>query len=189
MSRFAVSACAALALAIIPGCGEKSDSFQAYDQAPASDGSHGGHSHAHEVGPHGGVIVELAEDHSVHGEVVFEEGSGVLTFFVLGSDLKTPAPADEIKFEVEDDTSETELPVTPSPLEGETAESCSRFTVDVSGLKDLKSVEDLHAHVHVKIGDKELEGGLEHDHDHDHDHDKDAADHHDDEAGHEHDKK
>ncbi|MFK7821866.1 MAG: hypothetical protein AB8G99_24420 [Planctomycetaceae bacterium] len=180
------------------GCAdEKGEDFTPYEDAAESDGSHGGHSHAHEEGPHGGKILELADDHSVHGELCLNEDGKSMTFYVLGGDLKTPKPAESIKFEIEEEADEKVLPSTPSPLEGEEDGKCSRFTIDASSLGSL-DLDHMEAHVHVMIDGTEFEGGLEHDHDHgdhgDHDghgHDEggdDPKDGHDDHAGHDHDK-
>ncbi len=188
------------------GCGDTSSTYESYDEAATSDGSHGS-SHSHEHGPHDGHVLELASDHSVHGELCLDEGGKSMTFYVLGSDLKTPLPAESIKFEVDTDDDEVELASTANPLEGEEEGKCSRFTVDSSSLGELKDLESVHAHVHVMIDGKEFEGALEHNHGHgdeghghdDHDdhgehghkegdgHDHDEKGHHDAEDGHDHD--
>ena len=55
------------------------------DQAPAAEE----HEHHHE-GPNGGHVVELSDDHSVHGEFVIDTTAKVARFYLLGEDLKTP---------------------------------------------------------------------------------------------------
>ena len=176
------------------GCGEPDKGTVSYGDAAESDGSHGGHSHSHEEGPHGGKVLELSSNHSVHGELCLDEGGKSLTFYVLGGDLKTPKPAESIEFEIEEGDDEKELPSTPNPLEGEEEGKCSRFTIDVSSLESV-DLDHMHAHVHVMIDGEEFEGGLEHDHDHahgdhddhgDHGHDDDHKEGHDDD--HDHDK-
>lgn len=191
----------ALVATVFIGCGDgESSTYQSYEKAAESDGSHGGHSHAHEAGPHGGHIIELASDHSVHGEVCLDEGGKSLTFYVLGGDLKTPKVAESIEFEVEEGDEEKELPSTPKPLDGEEG-GASCFSIDSSSLGELKDLEHLHAHVHVIIGGQEYEGAVSHDHAHGahaegkdkddhggHDHDGDEhGDKHDAEKGHDHD--
>lgn len=189
MKRFYLGLTLSLAATVLIGCGDTTDTYESYDKAATSDGSHGGHSHAHEEGPHHGHILELASDHSVHGELCLDEGGKSLTFYVLGGDLKTPKLAESIEFEVEDGDDETELTSTANPLEGEEDGKCSRFTIDSSSLGEMKDLESLHAHVHVIIDGQEYEGALEHDHEHGHEdgHDHDDDDHHGDEDGHDHD--
>lgn len=173
---FILTLCAAFMI----GCGDtKSDSdYTSFDETTKSDGSHGGHSHAHEKGPHGGKILELSSNHEYHGELCMDEGGKSLTFYVLGGDIKTPVPADSIEFEVDkEDGEEAELPSTPKPLEGEADGKSSVYSIDISSLGEV-DLDHFAAHVHVMVDGKELEGGLKHDHDHGHeegahgDHDK-----------------
>ncbi len=180
----------ALAAAGMIGCAdsEKGDAdYTSFDDTGVSDGSHGGHSHAHEEGPHGGKIIELATDHSYHGELCKSDDGKSLMFFVLGSDLKTPVPADSIEFEVDKDGEEAELPSTAKPLDGEAEGKSSVYSIDISSLGDV-DLDHFAAHVHVMVDGKELEGGLAHDHDHGHeDHGDDHDDHdHDGDEHHEH---
>lgn len=152
--------------ALFIGCGESEQEFKEYDKAAQSEGTHGGHSHAHEHGPHDGHIIELTTDHKYHGELCLDEGGKSMTFYVLGSDLKTAVLADSIEFEIEEGDEEKALPSTPNPLEGEPEGKASRFTIDSSSLGELKDLESVHGHVHVVIDGTEFEGGLSHDHDH-----------------------
>lgn len=179
----------ALAATVLIGCGDDS-SFEEYDTAPTSDGTHGGHSHEGEAGPHGGSIVELASDHSVHGEACLDEGGKSVTFYILGGDLKSPMVAESLEFEIDEGDDEKHLPVTPKPLDGETDGKASAFVVDTSSLGVLENLDHLHAHVHVVIDGQEYEGAVAGDHDHDahgegHEDHADGDDHdHDDHAGH-----
>ncbi len=187
MSKSLFGASLALLATALIGCGESTD-YQTYDAAAESDGSHGGHSHAHEEGPHGGKIVELASDHSVHGEVCLDEGGKSLTFYILGGDLKTPKLAESIEFEVDEDGDEKELPSTPKPLEGEEDGKCSCFTVDSSSLGEMKDLEHLHAHVHVIIEGQEYKGAVaDHEHDDHAAHGEEGHEDHDEHEGHDHD--
>lgn len=193
-----------LTATVLIGCGE-STTYESYDEAATSDGSHGGHGHAHEHGPHDGHVLELASDHSVHGELCLDEGGKSMTFYVLGPDLKTPLPAESIEFEIDKDDDEVELPATAMPLDGEEDGKSSRFSIDSSMLGELTDLESVHAHVHVMIDGEEFKGALEHNHgdeghahgdheehgEHGHKegdgHDHDEAGHHDDKDGHGHD--
>jgi hypothetical protein len=202
MSKLRNSLCglglAFVAMAFVGCADEKGEDFTSYGDAAESDGSHGGHSHAHEEGPHGGKILELTDNHSVHGELCLNEDGKGLTFYVLGGDLKTPKPAESFKFEIDEEAGEKVLPSTPAPLDGEEDGKSSRFTIDTTSLGEV-DLDHMAAHVHVTIDGTEFEGGLAHDHDHgdhadhgdhdDHDdHDHDHDDHKEDHDDHDHDK-
>ena len=124
-----------------------------------------GQDHHHE-GPHGGHVVELAEDHSIHGEFVVDSAANVARFYVLGADLKSTIEATEVVFHAETaDGGEAEVKMTPAGG----GEKGSEFTAPLDGLPS-KDIEQLHGHFHVTVEGKELAGDLTHDHDHDHDH-------------------
>ncbi|QDT66698.1 hypothetical protein [Calycomorphotria hydatis] len=168
-----------LALALVTGCNQEGD-YQEYNESEEhahDDEAH--HDHGHHEGPHGGHVIELTDDHSVHGEFVIADGKGIL--YLLGGDLKTPVMADAVNFnqgehaEVEVDTVMTQV----DPVDGK----ASVFEVDVTALPS-DDIEKVEGHFHVFSDGKEMMGKLSHDHghdDHDHGHDHDHGEHdHDD---------
>jgi hypothetical protein len=146
------------------------------EQAPPAEE----HAHHHE-GPNGGHVVELSDDHSVHGEFVVDAEAKVAKFFILGEDLKTPLEATAVTMHAEGaEGEEAEVVFEPA---GE-AEAASEFTAALDQLPG-SDVEQLFGHFHVTVDGKELAGDLAHDHDHDHDHDH-GHDHEHAEGEHEH---
>ena len=134
-----------------------------YADAEVAPADHDEHEHHHE-GPHGGHIVELAGDHSVHGEFVLDTEGKVARLYLYGEDLKTPVQATAVTFHAEGDNGE-EQEVTMEPAGG--AESASEFTASIDQLPS-GDIEQLFGHFHVTVDGKELSGDLAHDHDHDH---------------------
>jgi hypothetical protein len=163
------------------GCpSDKADDAKPYGDAPINTDTHGHHHDHHHEGPHGGHVIELTDDHSVHLEVTFNKDDRSITLYVLGEDLKTPIPVkvDEIQFELDaEDGSEIDLALTPQPLDGESEGTSSVFVVSGELVPaTIDDIEKLHGHVHITVDGKELFGELDHDHDHDdHDHDHDKA--------------
>lgn len=196
LSRLFQFSLALIALALFVGCPAKEkEDYQAYNDADKNEAGHDhdhghSHDHEHEAGPHGGHIVELTDDHSVHLEVTLDPSDRKVTLFLLGGDLETPLPVkvDEIEFELDqEDGNEVELVLTPQPLEGEAEGMASVFIAAGDKIPaTVTDIEKLHGHVHVTVNGKELTGGLEHDHDEDahedDDHGHDDADHDHDEA-------
>lgn len=127
------------------------------EQAPADHDDH----HHHE-GPHGGHVIELTDDHSVHGEFVVDAEGKVARLYLLGEDLKTPVEATAVTFHAESETGE-EVEVAMQPTGG--TGSASEFTAALDQLPS-SDIEQLFGHFHVTVGDKELSGDLAHDHDH-----------------------
>lgn len=130
------------------------------------------HGHVH-AAPHGGHLVELG-DHQYNLEVLYPDGDGNLSLYVLDAHAENPVmvAASDIEFEVDGaDGNETELELTAvEPQDGK----ASQFTAPASALGDVKDVEGLHAHAHVTIDGTEYTGGLDHDHE---DGDHDEAEH------------
>jgi hypothetical protein len=124
------------------------------------------HDHHHHEGPHGGHVVELTDDHSVHGEFVIDTTANVARFYVLGEDLQTPVEATAVTMHVEGQDGE-EVELAFQPVGG--GESASEFTIPLDQLP-THDIEQLHAHFHVTVEGEELHGDLSHDHDHHHDH-------------------
>ena len=171
------------------GC--SSDEGQVYD---AADPMNHDDEHAHveadhaDVGPHGGAIVELTADHSVHGELVLDGGAaGRGTFYLLGGDLKTPVEAEGVALFADDPDTGAETNIDLDPA----ADGGWSFTRGLLPGDD----DDVEGRVRVRLADGgELNGAFDtgahagHDHD-DHDHDDHGHDDHgeDDHAGHDHD--
>lgn len=140
--------------------------------AESEANAHDEHDHAHEHGPHGGHVVELADDHSTHGEFVVDEAGKVAKFYVLGGDLKTPVEATAVTMHAETaEGGENEVAFTP--VGG--GEKASEFTAPLDQFPTA-DVEKMHGHFHVTVAGKELNGDLSHDHDHEdgHDHEEHA---------------
>lgn len=127
------------------------------EQAPASHDEH-----EHHEGTHGGHVVELSKDHTVHGEFVVDAEGKVARFYVTGEDLKTPVEATAVAMHVEGDNGE-EQTVEFEPAGG--GDKGSEFTAELDKLP-TSDVEQLHGHFHVTVDGKELSGDLAHDHDH-----------------------
>lgn len=122
--------------------------------------------HAHHEGPHGGHIVELGGDHSVHGEFVVDADAKLARLYLFGEDLKTPVEATSVVFHAEGEQGE-EQEVTMEAAGG--AEKASEFTAALDQLPS-SDIEQLSGHLHVTVDGKELAGDLTHDHDHEHEH-------------------
>ncbi len=163
------------------GCADSGGNYQEVtpEAAKAAADSHD-HGHAHAHGPNGGDLVELG-DHSIHAEVVFDEGSGKLDVYLLGEDAKTAHPVDlteiTLSFAHGDETEDFKL--TAAPLEGEAESQSSRFTIT-----DKEIAEEFHEHtdgayLHFSISGKEYKGEVHHHHDH-------SGHAHGDHAGHDH---
>ena len=178
MRKFLGFATSTLLVVALVGCNkpENATPYADAEEAPAGGGEHG---HAH--GPHGGHIVELAEDHSVHGEFVIDEAAKVATFYVLGEDLKTPVEASAVSMHAT--TAEGEATVEFKPAGG--GETASEFTIALDQLP-TSDIEALEGHFHVTADGKELAGELTHDHGHKHDHEHAEGEHEHSEGEHEH---
>lgn len=187
----------------ITGCG--SSEYNDYSDAPKSDSSASGHSHAEgHAGAHGGEVIEFDAAHAHHAELVFDEQTRDLTLYFYGAEIGEAQPAEDLDFHLEGDGEEIHVDCTASPLDGETDETASRFVVAGSTLpEEVTSLHDLEGHFHVTMDGQDFVGSFghhHHDHDEDHeehgdhddhgDHDEDGEDHsddHDDEADHDHD--
>ena len=163
MRKYGWLAASALLVGALIGCNQEGDAvpYADADQAPAG---HEEHVHAHE-GPHGGHVVELTEDHSVHGEFVIDEEAKLARFYLLGEDLETPIEGTAVSMHATTEAGEAE--VTFEPAGG--AESASEFTLPLDQLPST-DIEALEGHFHVTADGQELSGDLAHDHGHDHDH-------------------
>lgn len=177
---FALGCCLA-----ISGC-DSSGSFNDYSDAPQSENTETGHSHAH-AAAHGGQVIEFDAAHAHHAELVFDEQTRDLTLYFYGAEIGVAHPAEGLVFELEKDGEEIHLDCTASPLEGETDVSASRFVVAGAELPEhVKSLHDLEGHFHVTLDGQDFLGSFGHHHG-DHDDHGDHGDHgdHDDHGEHE----
>ena len=147
----------------VVGCNSQQDATP-YGEAEQAEASHDEHEHHHE-GTHGGHVVELSDDHSVHGEFVVDAEAKVARFYVTGEDLKTPVEATAVTMHAEGENGEeAEIAFEPA-----TPEKASEFTVALDQLPS-SDIEQLHGHFHVTVNGEELAGDLAHDHGHEHEH-------------------
>ncbi len=140
-----------------------------YAEAEKAEAAHDEHEHHHE-GAHGGHVIELSDDHKVHGEFVIDAAAKVGRFYVTGEDLKTPVEATAVMIHTEGDGGE-EMEVPLEAVGG--GEKASEFTIALDKLPS-SDIEQLHGHFHVTVGGEELSGDLSHDHDHAHEHEEHA---------------
>ncbi|MCA9064498.1 MAG: hypothetical protein KDA96_15615 [Planctomycetaceae bacterium] len=154
--------------------------LQDYEHAELNDHSDHDHDHAHE-GAHGGHLHELDDAHKYHAELVFAADSRDITLYFYGSEVGTGVPASDVVLELHrGDEGLLELKAEASPLDGETAETCSRFVVAGSQLPEgITSEEQLNGHFVVRIDNQDLMAQLSA-------HDHDEHGHHDDHEGHDH---
>lgn len=149
-------------LILVAGCGSKEG-----DPAVMAFGHHGSPAD-HEIeearaailtnGPHGGHVYKIGKSGEYHAEMVFEPDSRNITLFFSGSDSGKPWPASDIIFEPEVDGRPVILKAIPSPLEGETPETCSRFIIEGRTLPEkIVQEEQLEGHFHVTFDGKEFQ--------------------------------
>ncbi len=166
--------CSFLAVA---GC-DSSEQFSTYEEAPLSENSPAGH-HQH-AGAYGGHVIEFDATHAHHAEMLFDEDTRDITLYFYGATIGEGHPAEGLVFELEKGDDELHLDSTPLPLEGETAETSSRFVIAGSEVPpEIKAEDDLYGHFHVTLDGQDFRGSFGHD-DHDHsEHGDDHVDHDD----------
>jgi hypothetical protein len=171
---------------IIAGCGKPKENFQTVSEADAKKAEENSKkeaaSHVHKA-PHGGELIEIG-DHQYNVELVLADGS--LTAYVLGGHAEESIAIKQktLVFDIEDDEGgEVGIKLEADPQEGDDDGLSSRFVAKADAVPDtLKSLEDVHGHVHINIFDKEFVGELDHDEEgHDHDNEDKG---HDDDKGH-----
>ncbi len=170
---------AALVSVGLLGCADSGSGYQEVtpEAAKAAADSHD-HDHSHAHGPNGGDLVELG-DHSIHAEVVFDEGSGKFDVYLLGDDAKAAHPVSltelTLSFAHGDDSEDFTLAA--APLDGEPEGQSSRFSITSKEIAEEFHEHSEGAHLHFSIDGKEYKGEVHHHHDHaGHDH-GDHADH------------
>lgn len=147
-----------IGLLAVCGCGggtpttvDQSD--QGYDAA------HDHHGHAHHAhgagGPHGGNIIELG-DEEYHVEWVHNDETGVLTLYVLDSEMREEVPieASEIRIRRILDDVETSVAL---PAFGDEAKSARFEVADKELIEALKMAgKGVDAHLSVEIQGKQF---------------------------------
>lgn len=169
----ALSACGSFLLAGCQDQGSESPAANAGTSAGSTSHSAEDHGHSGQEGKHGGTVIELDDAHRYHAELTLDAATRDVTLYFYGSEIGVAKAATGLEFELEKDGDELMVESKASPLDGETAEACSRFVVAGSALPEsVKAVGDLEGHFHIIIDGKEYVGDLpgHHDHDHDHDH-------------------
>ena len=152
--------CSFLAIA---GC-DSSDQFSSYEEAPLSEDTHTGH----HQGAHGGHVIEFDAAHAHHAEMLFDEETRAITLYFYGATIGEAHSAEGLVFELEKGDDELHLDSTPSPLEGETDDTSSRFVIAGSEVPpEIKTEDDLYGHFHVTLDGQDFRGSFGH-HDHDH---------------------
>ena len=174
----------ALPFALLPLLGCESDDGQVYDadtHAHDDEHAHAAADHA-EIGPHGGQIIELTADHSLHGEMVLDADDPARNrFYLLGGDLKTPVKAERVALFLDDHETGEETNIELAEIGGDGNEDEHAWSfrdMMVPGDDDHFAGE-----IKVVVDGEEYEGSFGGDHDHaghdhgDHDHDHDGHDH------------
>lgn len=157
--------CSSVVMAISLAAGCEDSGYQDYSDAPLSDSRAHDRGHGHGAsghsGKHGGVVLELDDAHGHHAELVFDKATRDVTLYFYGREIGVAKAATGLAFEVRKDDQEVVLGATPSPLEGEAAETCSRFVIAGSQLSEsITSLDQLAGHFHVIINGKEFVGTL-----------------------------
>ena len=181
----------ALSLSLLPLLGCSSDEGQVYDQGDPMNHADDEHVEAHAdhaaVGPHGGAVIELTADHSLHGElVVGGDDPARGRFYLLGEDMKTVVPAERVAifFDDPETGAENNIELAEVGGDGNADSAVWSFRRDLLPGDD----DDLAGEIKVVVDGQEYEAAFDtghHEGDHDHaGHDHDDHDHGDDHAGH-----
>lgn len=173
---------AALVCALAAGCADSGGDYQEVTPEAAKAAAED-HSHAH--GPNGGDVVELG-DHSIHAEVVFDEGAGQLDVYLLGEDVSTahPVALPELTLSFSHGDTSEDFALAAKPLDGEPEGQSSRFSITDAELADEFHEHGEGAELHFTVDGKEYRGTVHHYHDHgDHGHADDGHGHGDDAHG------
>ncbi|QDT15634.1 hypothetical protein [Alienimonas californiensis] len=198
MPRFARSPFAAALLApslamgavlLVVGC--NNDAGQEYGtDVEAVDDEHVHAEADHGPGPHGGTVLELTTDHSLHGELVIDSDDPAnAKVYLLAADMKTPVQARSVELFFNDPATgeETNLKLTPAAEENvESAEWIflrERLPNNGEGELEGRIVVDVAGDEHQTTFNTGHDAHDDHGHDHDHEHGDDHA--HGDEHAHE----
>jgi hypothetical protein len=174
--------CLALLTTVLIGCGDPAADVEEVQTADvdAANAEAAASEHKH-TAPHGGHLIPIG-DHEYNIEMVFSEDPRELHAYVLGghAEKKIGLGLESFDFDQEDDEgNEVEIELMANPQEGDEEGTASRFTAKGDAIPaSIKSLEDLHGHVHIEIEGKQRVGDLDHDHEEGDGHDKDEKGHH-----------
>ncbi len=102
-----------------------------------------GRKHEHRA-PHGGTLVEFGEEFA-HLELVFEEGPGKITAYVLDGEAEKPVKLPQMEFQIAVKGKSPEFTVAlkavGNPLTGEKEGETSQFEGQSDSLKGLRSFD------------------------------------------------
>lgn len=141
----------------------------ARDEHAADEHAHDDHGHG-ELGPHGGAIIELGEQHA---ELVHDDATGTVSVYILdgAATANVPVDATEATINVTVNDKGDQFKLTASPMEGEPAGKSSRFVSADATLGKALDLEGVVAVFVVTIDGAQFRGNIEHHHaDHDHAH-------------------
>ncbi len=175
-----VALCVSIALVaglgVVAGCGDtktktKTTTTTNKNKTPPAEGHDHGHAHH---GPHDGDLIELGTDGKYHAEMVHDEATHKITFYILDGSAKKSAPiaAEEVVVNYVKDGSPQQTKVPAAPTETDKVGESSRFESKNEELCDAICHDPkAKAQLSVMIDDKPYVGAIEH-HEHDHDHKK-----------------
>ncbi len=144
-------------IVFVAGCGNKEGNPPS--NATASTATNPSHDSTNpQTRPHGGQILEIGDTREFHAELVFDSNTRNITLYFYGAEVGTPHPASELIFEPEVGGKAVILAADPSPLDGESAETCSRYVVQGNKLpSEITTTEQLEGHFHVTLNGTEYE--------------------------------
>jgi YHS domain-containing protein len=125
MKRIPLSAIVSMALVVVAGCNRDQAGVSNKTDAPAAQGA-ASKDHGHEVGPHGGPLVEWGEG-EFHAEFTVDHNTREATIYILGADAKQPKPitTDKVLLSIKQPLMQLELK--PLPHAGESDGLSSRY--------------------------------------------------------------
>ena len=123
--------------------------------------SHGEGGHSHDLGPHGGHLIELGGE-KYHLEWEHDDEAKVLTFYVLDGDAKNDVAiaGDNIKITVAVDDAKKDFDVPAVRAEGE--DKTAKFETKDADLFALVTADEAEATVTLEIEGTPFEGEIEH---------------------------
>ncbi len=151
-----------LSLGLLVGC---TDSKPPIKPKPETGGkTPHDHNHAHESGPHGGTIGEWGGG-KYHIEFTVDHDKKESIVYVLGDDVKTPAPVKAEKLMLSINEPKFQVELMAKPLEGEVAGMSSRF---VGQNDSLGKVQEFSGSVTTEIDGTPYTGDFKEEAGHDH---------------------
>lgn len=174
--------CLALLTTVLIGCGDPAGDVEEVQTADvdAANAEAASSEHKH-TAPHGGHLIPIG-DHEYNIEMVFSAEPRELHAYVLGghAEKKIGLELESFDFDQEDgEGNEVEIELMANPQEGDKEGTASRFTAKGDAIPaSIKSLADLHGHVHIEIEGKQRSGDLDHDHEEGAGHDKGEKGHH-----------